>query len=372
MSVIVRTGPQEYECSQGVLNTLPERLEARGIQKIALVHGQKSWIQAKPYLKKMKAATVDVQLIQFSGECSYEEVSRLKVKVKHSQVDAVIGIGGGKLMDAVKHAAASFTDLRLILIPTLASNCAPWTPISVMYTEAGVCIGFDVHPTQTDILLVEPQLLLTAPENYFVAGLADTLAKWYESDLTLSSPENRNQPFLRLARSAAYECRETILCQAQAGVEAIKTCQLTPAFIQLVDTIISLSGLVGGLGDKYARTTIGHAVHDKLTVFPQTHAFLHGEKVGYGILVQLAVEEKWEEIDKLIDLYRRLNLPVSLKELNLGALDESEIEAFVSLVSEDTILKASGYPVSRGKLLKAVLSLEANREEDIYSKVGKG
>ena len=41
--------------------------------------------------------------------------------------------------------------------------------------------------TFTDKLLfiTDPQLVIDSPVPYFIAGLADTLAKWYESELIL-------------------------------------------------------------------------------------------------------------------------------------------------------------------------------------------
>ncbi len=47
--------------------------------------------------------------------------------------------------------------------------------------------------------------------------------------------------------------------------------------------------MVGGLGDRFTRVAAAHAVHNGLTVLPQTEKFLHGTKVAYGILVQSAL-----------------------------------------------------------------------------------
>ena len=35
--------------------------------------------------------------------------------------------------------------------------------------------------------------------------------------------------------------------------------------------------------------------------------------MAYGVFVQLAIEEKWQEIDELIPFYHQLGLPISLK-----------------------------------------------------------
>ncbi len=49
------------------------------------------------------------------------------------------------------------------------------------------------------------------------------------------------------------------------------------------------AGWLAGWGERYTRVAAAHAVHNGLTVLPQTDKFLHGTKVAYGILVQSAL-----------------------------------------------------------------------------------
>ncbi|MER1934804.1 MAG: iron-containing alcohol dehydrogenase family protein [Priestia megaterium] len=358
MSLVVRTGPQEYECRTGVLDFLADKLKVRGIRKAVIVHGTNSWKKAEAYLSHLINSEIALEFVTFNGECTYEEVNRIVERLNGTQAEAIIGVGGGKLMDTVKYAAEKITAVQSILIPTLASNCAPWTPLSVMYTADGVCLGFDIHTKQVALLAIEPNLLLDAPVNYFVAGVADTLAKWYESDIILSRPEHQTNALLLISRAAALNCRDTIVNYGQQAVADIQSHTLTPAFVQVCETIIAVSGLVGGLGDEYARTTIAHAVHDKLTIFPETHIFLHGEKVAYGIMVQLAVEENWAEVAQLALFYESLNLPKTLTDLNLNDLSNDQLEVFAASVAVDENLVQSEYAVSQEDVQKAMIHLE--------------
>lgn len=55
--------------------------------------------------------------------------------------------------------------------------------------------------------------------------------------------------------------------------------KLTSEFKQLSEIIFAVAGLVGGLGDKYARNAAAHAMHDAISKYiPESHRFLHGEK----------------------------------------------------------------------------------------------
>jgi glycerol dehydrogenase len=56
--------------------------------------------------------------------------------------------------------------------------------------------------------------------------------------------------------------------------------------------------LVSGMGDALATwvearaTAAAHAVHNGLTALPQSHHFMHGEKVNFGTLTQFALEDR--------------------------------------------------------------------------------
>jgi uncharacterized oxidoreductase len=300
----------------------------------------------------------------FNGECTYDEVSRIQEIADDFEADAIIGIGGGKIMDTVKYVANNVEHAYAVLIPTLASNCAPWTPLSVMYTQEGEYIGYDFFTQQVGLLLVEPRLIIDSPVEYFVAGIGDTLAKWYESDALLSLPENQSAPLL-MARAAALSCKEVIEQEAIQAVEDAKQQQISESFIKVVETIILTSGLVGGFGDALARTTGAHGIHDGLTIYPEVHEFLHGEKVAYGVLVQLALDDKFKELSSVIQLFKTLNLPISLKELGLQPSEELFQELAQSTINHFPNIFNLPYPITVEIVAEAIEKVETWVETEI-------
>ncbi|BBP86772.1 hypothetical protein BsIDN1_03900 [Bacillus safensis] len=61
-----------------------------------------------------------------------------------------------------------------------------------------------------------------------------------------------------------------------------------------------------------------HAVHNGLTFIEETHHVLHGQKkVAYGILVQLAAENRMSEVEELLELYQTLGLPRNMRDLGM-------------------------------------------------------
>lgn len=360
-TISVHGAPSEYILKAGILKDLESKLLERGFQNVLFVHGEKSWQAAKPFLPVFNKVVFEEYA--YHGECSLSEIAELSTIVKEGTYDAIIGVGGGKVLDLVK-AVCHFTHKHSVLIPTLASNCSPWTPISVIYDESGAFIRFEVYPISTSLLLVEPKILVNSPIEMLIAGIGDTLAKWYEADVQMASIMNKSVPLL-ISYYTAKQCKDLLVKHAEEAVNAAKNEEINDDYIKIVETIIMLGGMVGGFGDHYGRVAGAHAIHNGLTVLKETHRALHGDKVAYGILVQLVLENKWEEIQGLYPFYRKLGLPISLTELGVSIIDNDIINA-VSVKStslEESIHVMPNGPITSERVSKAISDLEKHISE---------
>ena len=311
--ILVKGAPAEYVCSTNVLSGLEEKLLARNIKKALILTGAKSWEALRPFFPEMEKVEAAYDIYQ--GECSLPEIARVAAIAKAIGADAIIGAGGGKVLDIAK-AVAHDTGIKSVLIPTLASNCAPWTPLSVIYTEEGTMTHYTIFPGSVDLLLVEPRVLLGAPVPLLVAGIGDTIAKWYEADVQISRFENPPVA-LKIAHYTAKLCADEMFEHAEAAIEDAKQGRLSEAFTKVAETIIMAGGMVGGFGDKFGRTAAAHSVHNGMTIAPESHQALHGDKVAYGVLVQLLLEGKTVEVERLKIFFQKIGLPASLKELGI-------------------------------------------------------
>lgn len=354
----VKVGPQFYRYDIGAIDFVPQLLQEFSAKNVLIVHGQISFEKAKPFLSFLNQPAYRFYFLQYTGECSYYGADRIAEVVKEKAIDFIIGVGGGKLTDLVGY-ASHMLNVNFGVIPTLASNCAPWTPLSVMYKESGESEGKSEHfLRQASFFITDPMLVIDAPVNYFVAGLADTIAKWYESDAILQQEHLKNEPFLQLAGYTATLCKDAILKDSAKAIKDMESGEVTEEFIHLSEIIFAVAGLVGGLGDKYARNAIAHAMHDGMSKYiPESHDFLHGEKVAYGIFYQLAVEKKWEQIDALLPFYQELRLPMSLKQMNLSP-SESVVDQLVNFIDSKEKVHLLPIPITVALLKESIFELE--------------
>ncbi|MCQ2011328.1 MAG: iron-containing alcohol dehydrogenase family protein [Sporolactobacillus sp.] len=358
LQLISRIAPQEYISEVGAYDRLASALEARFIKRVLFLHGTKSLKKASSYLPDLTKKGFQVIDVQFNGECSNNEIQRIIDLVKNDKIDAIIGLGGGKVLDTAKAAGYKAGSVPVILLPTMASNCAAWSCLSVLYKDNGECIGHEIYPSQTSLVLVEPRVILDSPIDYFIAGVADTIAKWYESDLLLQQATRRSLA-LFFAREAARQCLEIPLNHAEKAIQDMRDGKLTDDWTQVMETNIMASGLVAGFGDEYGRATAAHAVHDALTIRPETHHLLHGIKVSYGLLVELVIENKPKEMQRLLPFYRALGLPLSLADLSLGNLTNNEIrEIAVSVLKPTSLIHMHPMKCTVDTVYNAMIELE--------------
>ncbi|NJK35607.1 MAG: iron-containing alcohol dehydrogenase family protein [Oscillatoriales cyanobacterium SM2_2_1] len=254
--------------------------------------------------------------------CTELNLAAMLAEVQKHSPTWLVGAGGGRVLDLAKLVAYR-ADLPLVTVPTSAATCAAWTALSNVYEESGA-FAYDVPlPCAPQQLIVDYALIQKAPVRMLIAGIGDALAKWYEASV---SSGHSDQTMIIAAVQTARILRDLLL---QQSAEAIATPGGKP-WQEVVDAVVCLAGVIGGIGGADCRTVAAHAIHNALTHHPNAHGALHGEKVAYGILVQLRLEEVHGNQlaatarQQLRELYRSLGLPQTLADLGLGHLSREE------------------------------------------------
>src|SRR6266849_5116196 len=159
-----------------------------------------------------------------------------------------------------------------------------------------------------------------SPPRLLVAGMGDALATWFEAK-TCAEGSIRNMRGGASTQSAlalAELCYQTLLNDGAEALRAIQTRVVTPALERLVEA----NTLLSGLGFESSGLAAAHAIHNGLTTAPPTHEFFHGEKVAYGVLVQLILEGKPRSLlMQVLEFASEVGLPLTLADIGLGELD---------------------------------------------------
>lgn len=289
----------------------------------------------------------------FGGECCMPEIDRIVKLIAGRNADVVVGLGGGKALDTAK-ACAALTKNPVIIIPTIASTDAPCSALAVIYKENGEFERYMKLPRNPDLVLADSAVIAKAPTRFLVAGMGDALATVFEARACIKSFAN-NMPggqSTKAALAIAETCYATLLEDALKAKAACDANVVTPA----LENIIEANILLSGLGFESSGLAAAHAIHDGLTALNETHGYYHGEKVSFGTIVQLVMENADSETLKtVLEFCRSLSLPVCLKDLGVEYLDEDRLKLVAELAcAEGETIHNMPFPVTPALVAAAI------------------
>lgn len=278
-----------------------------------------------------------VTLEVFHGECSIGEVNRNIDLMKASGCDVVIGIGGGKTLDTAK-AVAYYTKLPVMIVPTIASTDAPCSALTVLYTDSGEFDKYLFLRANPNMVIVDPDVIVKAPVRLLVAGMGDALATYFEAKACADSNADTTVggKSSKAGLALAELCFNTLL---EDGYKA-KLAAEKQVCTEAVENIIEANTYLSGIGFESGGLAAAHAIHNGFTVLEECHHMYHGEKVAFGTIVQLVLENRpMEEIEEIILFCMEIGLPTTLEDIGAGKVTPEQLMevAKASTVEGETI-----------------------------------
>ncbi|GGE76891.1 glycerol dehydrogenase [Shewanella carassii] len=271
---------------------------------------------------ELKLQGITSRVERFNYECCEAEILRLASLAEQANTKVIVGVGGGKTLDTAK-AVAFYRKLPVILYPTLASTDAPCTALSVIYTETGEFERYLFLPQNPDAVIADTSIIAAAPARFFAAGIGDALATYFEAracyqadgvNLVLKKPS-------RTGLGLAELCYQLLSENVAAAMDAVNNQIVTPALEQTIEATIYLSGVGAEAGGLAA----AHAVNNGMSAVAELHGAQHGEKVVFGLLTQLVLENAPQnEIDNVIRIIKTAGLPLTLADMGLKHFREEE------------------------------------------------
>ena len=283
--------PGKYVQGKGELSNLGSYVKNYGKKPLVLISASGKKRFEKAVSASLESNSVDAVYDIFNGECSKTEVNRLIKIYDENNCDNIIGIGGGKILDTAK-AVAYYKNCAVAIVPTIASTDAPCSALSVLYTDEGVFDEYLFLPSNPNLVLVDIDVIINAPTRLLVAGIGDALSTYFEARACKTAQAGTcagGTPTIA-AVGLARLCYDTLLNDGYSAKLAAERKVCTAS----VDRIIEANTLLSGIGFESGGLAGCHAVHNGLTVLEECHHMYHGEKVAFGVLVQLVLEDAKE------------------------------------------------------------------------------
>ncbi len=348
--------PSKYVQGPGELARLGEYVKAYGAHALVVISAGGLRRSGDAITASLEAAGVACTYDNFNGECSQAEIDRLVEVLRASGADVVVGVGGGKIFDTAKAVAAA-VDVPVVIVPTIAATDAPCSALSVIYTDDGQFKEYQFFKQNPNLVLMDTEVIAKSPVRLTVSGMGDALATYFEarackrSDATTCAGGHVTEAAMALARL----CYETLISDGLKAKLALEAGACTES----VEKIIEANTLLSGLGFESAGLAGAHAIHNGMTALPETHAYYHGEKVAFGTLTQLVLENA-EELYEVLDFCVEVGLPVTFAQLGVEDASWERVLEVAKLACAPTdTLGNMPFEVTPEKVASAMLAADA-------------
>ena len=290
------------EYTQGIGDRFLVILSANGMKRTGAV-----------LKRSVQNTEITLDFAEFAGECTRAKIEAYARRCKESSITAVVGIGGGKILDTAK-GVAHFAEIPVVIVPTVCSTDSPCSSLSVMYDEQGVFDAYLFLDTCPDIVMVDTGVIARAPSRFLAAGMGDAMATWFEARACLRSGSPNQVGGLptiagtELAALCWKYLQENGLAAKLAAERGVCTAAL--------ENIIEVNTYLSSVGFESGGLAAAHGIQKGCTAIPELHRVLHGELVAFCTIVQLVLENAPRaELLSVLDFCKSVGLPVCFSDM---------------------------------------------------------
>jgi len=259
---------------------------------------------AEGVVRGLRAHGVDVlHRSQLAGRL--DQAAALASTIIEEEVTTALAVGGGRVLDTVKLAAAR-TCTDFVSVPTTVSNDGISSPVASLVGKDGARASHAAcMPTG---ILVDVAAIGSAPARTVRAGVGDLV-----SNLTACLDWRRVDPSCR----DPYDAYAAMIAEAAARPALELEEVASSASHEVLAQGLLLSGLaMAAAGTSRPCSGAEHLVSHALDARLGRRAALHGEQVALGTLISAAAHES-PLLPVLKRLFGRLGLPVRPEDLGL-------------------------------------------------------
>ncbi|MEU2183548.1 iron-containing alcohol dehydrogenase family protein [Streptomyces thermolilacinus] len=309
MPVLTRLipSPVVVDISDGAMDKLAalladQRISASGKLAMAISNGSGRALREKlePLLPDAHWYTVD--------DGTIDSAVRLADAIRGKRYDAVVGVGGGKIIDVTKYAAAR-VGLPMVAVATNLSHDGICSPVSTLDNDNGR--GSYGVPSPI-AMVVDLDVIREAPQRFVRSGIGDALSNISAiADWELSHRVT-GEPVDGLAAAMARTAGESVL-RHPGGVG-------DDEFLVVLAEALLLTGIAMSIsGDTRPASGACHEISHAFDLLHPRRAALHGEQVGLGAAFAMHLRGAHDQAGLFADVLRRHGLPVLPQDIGFTA-----------------------------------------------------
>ncbi len=315
MPVLTRLipSPVVVDIRSGALDDLAtlladQRISSSGQLAVAISNGSGTALR-----RRLAPLLPDAEWFSVAGG-TIDAAVRLADEIKGKRYDAVVALGGGKIIDAAKYAAAR-VGLPLVAVATNLAHDGICSPVATLDNDNGR--GSYGVPAPV-ALVIDLDVVRQAPSRYVRSGVGDAVSNINAiADWELSHRET-GERIDGLAAAMARTAGEAVL-RHPGGVG-------DDDFLTVLAEALVLSGIAMSVsGDSRPASGSCHEIlHAFDLLFPQ-RAPAHGEGAGLGAAFAMHLRGATEECGTIAEALRRHGLPVLPGEIGFSDEEFAEV-----------------------------------------------
>ncbi|WP_052866633.1 iron-containing alcohol dehydrogenase family protein [Streptomyces niger] len=339
--VVVDIRPGALDDLAGVL--ADQRISSSGKLAIAISGGSGAVLR-----ERLAPALPSAEWFEVGGGTLDDAIKLADAMKKKGRYDAVVGLGGGKIIDCAKFAAAR-VGLPLVAVATNLSHDGLCSPVATLDNDAGRGSYGVPNPIA---VVIDLDVIREAPVRFVRSGIGDALSNISAiRDWELAARE-RGEDIDGLAAAMARQAGEAVL-RHPGGVG-------DDGFLQVLAEGLVLTGIAMSVsGDSRPASGACHEINHAFDLLFPKRAASHGEQCGLGAAFAMHLRGAKEESAFMAEVLRRHGLPVLPAEIGFS------VDEFVQVVEYAPTTRPGRYTILEH------LNLNTDQIRDAYADYAK-
>ncbi len=303
--------PSKVFFGPGALSRVSQIVQNCSCEKILLLTGR---CNSRKYAETVLESLDKSCQVEIVENGDIVDVLNLYEKYRNQDIDIIIGVGGGKVIDVAK-ALAYLLDTDVISVPTTASHDGISSPYVAYLLQLDLRekLGISKVYKVPKAIVADTVAILSAPRRYLVAGIGEILGKIIAVKDWELAYRIKGEEFSEFAARLSISSYEIVV----NNIEKLKVHNENSVRL-VVKALIGCGVAMAIAGSSRPCSGSEHMFCHALDLLARQLGFkppLHGEVVAIGTLMMAYLHGlRWRKLKKIMKI---VGLPLDVREIGL-------------------------------------------------------